>query len=147
LQFPCNFVGEFKVGDNLVYNAGLLCDLSEVNESGTFNKLIVLQVGAILESVLAQIIYRAQNYNREGVPNISEADQSEIRGKKIDKFNSVIDVLKKYKVLSDLGDDIYDDLHKLRKYRNKVHIQDDIEIEGVSRDESTARWWVPPVWL
>jgi hypothetical protein len=66
-QLPCNFVGEFKVGDNLVYNAGLLCALSEANENGLFNKFIVLQVGAILEAALAQIIYRAQNYNREGV--------------------------------------------------------------------------------
>jgi hypothetical protein len=80
-QIPCNFVGEFKVGDNLVYNAGLLCALTQANEGGTFNKLIVLQVGAILEAALAQIIYGAQNYNREGVPNISEADQFEIQGK------------------------------------------------------------------
>jgi hypothetical protein len=47
-------------------------------------------------------------------------------------------VLKKYKVLDGLGADIYDELHKLRKYRNKVHIQDDVEIDGVSRDDGPA---------
>ena len=31
-----------------------------------------------------------------------------------------------------------DDLHKLRKYRNKVHIQSDVDIERVSRDEEVA---------
>ena len=37
-----------------------------------------------------------------------------------------------------LGAGIYDELHKLRKYRNKVHIQDNIDIENVSLDESEA---------
>jgi hypothetical protein len=46
--------------------------------------------------------------------------------------------MKKYKVLDGLGKDIYDDLHKLRKYRNKIHIQEDIAIDGVSRDEKVA---------
>jgi hypothetical protein len=55
-------------------------------------------------------------------------------------------VLKKYKILDGLGKDIYDDLHKLRKYRNKIHIQEDIPITGVSRDEvdafsDTVRTW------
>jgi hypothetical protein len=94
-QIPCNFVGSFKVGDNLVFNADLLRKLTAANEDGAFNKPIVLQVGSIIEAALAEIIYRAQNFNLEGVPNISEADRAEIEGKKIDKFNSVIDVLKK----------------------------------------------------
>jgi len=131
---PCNFVGSFKVGDNLVYNASTLCALAEANENGALNKMIVLQAGAILEAALSQIIYRAQNYNREGVPNISEIDRLEIENKKVDKFNSIIDVLRKYSVLDAL-DSIYDDLHTIRKYRNKIHIQDQIAIEGVSANE------------
>jgi len=98
----------------------------------------VLQVGSLLEAALSQIIYRAQNHTREGVPNIEEADRRKIEGKKIDRFSSVIDVLRKYCVLDPLGREIYDDLHKLRRYRNKIHIQDDIDIPGVSRDEGTA---------
>jgi hypothetical protein len=137
-QVPCNFVSSFKVGDNLVFNANLLCDLIEANEAGRFNKPIVLQVGAILEAALSQIISRAQHHNREGVPNIVEADRSEIEGKKIDKFNSVIDVMRKYAVLDGLGSDVYDQLHKLRRFRNKVHIQDRINVEGVSLDEIDA---------
>ncbi|MDX7952866.1 hypothetical protein P7D22_16995 [Lichenihabitans sp. Uapishka_5] len=129
-----NFVGDFKVGDNLVYNTQLLCDLVQANEAGRFNKPIVLQVGAILEAALSEIIYRAQKNNREGVPDMSEADRREIEGKKIDKFNSVIDVMRKYRVLDRLGGGVYGDLHTLRRYRNKVHIQDDVE--GASRDEA-----------
>lgn len=138
VDIPCNFVGLFKVGDNLVFNCKILSKLADCNDNGALNKLIVLQVGSILEASLAEIIYRAQNFNREGVPSISEEDQAEIAGKKIDKLNSIIDVLRKYRVLSGLPQSIYDDLHKLRKYRNKVHIQDDIEIVGVSRDEEDA---------
>jgi putative transcriptional regulator len=48
--------------------------------------------------------------NLEGVPNIVKADRREIEAKKIDKFNTVIDILKKYKVLNALGDNIYDEL-------------------------------------
>ena len=58
-EIPCNFVGEFKVGDNLVFNVDLLWELMEANEANeehVFNKLIVLQVGSILEAALAQII-------------------------------------------------------------------------------------------
>lgn len=137
-EIPCNFVGTFKVGDNLGYNAGVMCGLAECNQANRFNKMIVLQVGSIMEASLSQIIFRAQNYNIEGVPNISEDDRLEIEGKKVDKFNSVIDVLRKYSVLDGLGADIYDDLHKLRRYRNKIHIQESIPIEGVHPDEHRA---------
>lgn len=103
-----------------------------------FNKPIVLQIGSIIEAALGEVVYRAQNFNREGVRNISEADRTELADKKIDKLNSIIDVMKKYKVLDALGKDICDDLHTLRKCRNKVHIQDDIQIDGVARDEGQA---------
>jgi hypothetical protein len=43
-----------------------------------------------------------------------------------------------YKILEGFGADIYEELHKLRKYRNKVHIQGTVEIEGASKDESVA---------
>jgi hypothetical protein len=135
---PCNFVGSFKVGDNMVFNADLLCKLMDSNANGQFNKLIVVQAGSLVEAALDQIIYRAQNFNLEGVPNISEADRKEIENKKVERFNSIIDVMKKYGILNGLGNDIYSKLHKLRKYRNKVHIQDGIDIEGVSRDEAAA---------
>lgn len=131
-KVQCKFIGDFKVGDNLVFNADLLCKLNTSNDDGGFNKLMILQAGAIVEAALAQIIYRTQNYTREGVPN----DRAEIQGKTVEQFNVIINVLKKHKVLDSYGAGIYDELHKLRKYRNKVHIQDDVEIEGVSRDES-----------
>jgi hypothetical protein len=51
---------DFKVGDNLVRNADALCELSDCNENGTFNKLMVIQAGSIVEAALHEIMYRAQ---------------------------------------------------------------------------------------
>jgi hypothetical protein len=138
LDITCNFIGDFEVADNMVRNGKALCALKSANVDGVLNKLMVIQAGSIVEVALAQIIYRAQNYSREGVPNISEEDRLEIADKKIDKLNNIIQLMKKYKILDGLGDDIYEELHKLRKYRNKVHIQDDVDIEGVSRREDRA---------
>ena len=99
-------------------NADTLCNLVEANEGGRYNKLIVIQLGAILEAALDQIIYRAQNYNVEGVPNISESERLEIENEKVERFNAVINVLRAHKLLDALGNDIYDEIHKLRRYRN-----------------------------
>jgi len=135
---PCNFVGQFKVGDNLVFNVGLIRALIAATDVGNLNKLIVIQAAAIVEAALQQIIWRAQNHYAEGVPNIAEADRAEIEKKTVDTFNVIIDVLKKHKVLDGLGADIYDELHRLRKYRNKVHIQKPIEIPNVPADDDGA---------
>lgn len=134
----CQFIGDFKVGDNLVRNADALCKLSAANENGVFNKLMVIQAGAIVEASLHEIIYRAQNFTREGVPNISKEDREELATKTVELFNNIINIMQKYKILDGLGKDIYDDLHKLRRFRNKVHIQTDLDIKGVSRDEDKA---------
>ena len=137
IEISCNFVGSFKVGDNLQYNCDVLCELVEANADSKFSKMIVLQTGAILEAALTQIIYRAQNFNMEGVPNIHEEDRQSIEGKKIDKFAVTIDVLRKYGVLEGVEGEVYEDLHRLRRFRNKIHIQDDVSIVGIGRDENT----------
>ena len=152
MELDCNIFGDFKVGDNAGYNANLLSELVEANEEGRFNKPIVLQAASLIEVAAIQIFYRARNYNREGVPNIAEDDRNEIAGKQIDKFAIVIDSLRKYSILDGLGADVYDDLHSLRKYRNKIHIQLDVGIKGVSRDEDQqftneiTRWAIDLNW-
>ena len=134
----CNFIGDFKVGDNIVANARALCRLSATNENNTFNKLMVVQAGSIVEAALDQIIYRAQNYTKEGVPNIPADDLKKIRETKIERFNNIIQAMKTRKLLDGLGGTIYDDLHRLRELRNRVHIQFDDEPEELSRDDYHA---------
>jgi hypothetical protein len=98
--------------------------------------LMVVQAGSITEAALQQIIYRAREFNREGVVNIAEEDRLAIAGKKIEKFAVIIDVMEKYKILNELGEGTYKELHKFREHRNKVHIQ--LDVEGASRDENVA---------
>lgn len=135
-KLPSDFVFSFGVGDNIVYNADVLCKLAEANTDCRLNKMITLQVGSILEAALFEIIFRAKYCNREGVPNISEDDRSSIAGKQVDKFNNAIDVLGRYSVLNGLGGNIYCSLHKLRRYRNKIHIHS--FIKDVSHKEFEA---------
>jgi hypothetical protein len=134
----CNFIGDFKVGDNILVNGNALCRLSATNENDTFNKLMVVQAASIVEAALDQIIYRVRNYTREGVHSIPMEDLYKIRGTKIERFNNIIQAMKTYKLLDGLGGTIYDDLHRLRKLRNRVHIQFDDEPEGLGRDDHLA---------
>lgn len=134
-NLPCNFVGDFKVGDNIVYNARILCRLIEKNDGASFNKMAVLQAGAIVEAALSEIIFRAQKFNREGVPTVSEADRAEIESDRLDTFYKVIKCMEKYKLLDHCKPNIYDELHQFRNYRNKIHIQGDLKVPNSPRDE------------
>jgi hypothetical protein len=134
----CNFIGDFKVGDNILANGKALCRLSTTNENKTFNKLMVVQAGSIVEAALDQIIYRVQNHTREGVPNIPADDLKKIRETEIERFNNIIQGMKTHKLLDGLGVTIYDDLHRLRKLRNRVHIQFDDKPDGLGRDDHQA---------
>lgn len=112
----------------------------------------MLQVTSLIEVVLDQFFYRAQNYSREGVPHVPDEDLNQIKSKKIDKINTMINVMQKYRILDNFYEEVYDDLHKLRKYRNKIHIQGELKIDGVPRDEvkqftdEIARWSIELNW-
>ena len=58
-KITCKFIGDFKVGDNLILNADALCKLSNGNEKGVFNKPMVIQAGSIVEAAIL-ICQRAQ---------------------------------------------------------------------------------------
>jgi hypothetical protein len=137
-RVTCNFIGDFKVGDNILLTADGLCRLSKTNLLRIFNKFMTVQAASIVEAALDQIIYRAQNYTREGVPNISKEDLDKIRGTKIERFNNIIQAMRTYKLLDGLGVDIYDELHRLRQYRNRVHVQFDDEPKNTDRDDYKA---------
>jgi hypothetical protein len=134
----CNFIGDFRVGDNIVASCRALCRLSAKNENNTFNKLMVVQAGSIIEAALDQITYRAQQHTREGVPNIPADDLKKIRDKDIDSLSNIIQAMEKHKLLDKLGETIYKDLDRLRELRNRVHIQFDDKPKGMSRDDLQA---------
>ena len=97
----------------------LICSANSLRQMrpGFITRWSWFSLAAIVEAAFAQIIYRAQNYNREGVRvGISELEQAEIADKTIDKFNTIIDIaLEEIRYRgSSSGADVYDELHKLR---------------------------------
>ena len=135
-EIVCRFIGDFKVRDNLVRNAATLCRLDATNDAGIFNKLMVVQAGSITEAALQQINLSRPGVQSRGCRQHCGRGPPCDCGKKIEKFAVIIDVMEKYKILNELGEGIYKELHKLREYRNKVHIQ--LDVEGASRDENVA---------
>ena len=65
-------------------------------------------------------------------------DRKNIEGTTVERFNNVIQTMQKYKILDGLGGEIYDELHRLRRYRNRVHIQLDTDPKDAPRDEDKA---------
>ncbi|WP_316174407.1 hypothetical protein [Bradyrhizobium sp. SZCCHNRI1073] len=134
----CKFIGEFLVGDNIAKNAEALCRMHANNDGALFNKLMLVQMGAIVEASLDQIFYRARNHTVEGLPNIPEDERKKIAEKDVERFATIIDVMKKHSLLDHLGTDIYAELHKFREYRNRVHIQLDDKPKDTPRREHEA---------
>src|SRR6266480_3833259 len=110
----CNFIGDFKVGDNILANGKALCRLSGTNENNMFNKLMVVQAGSIVEAALDQIIYRAQNYTKEGVTSIPTDDLKKIRETAIERFNTIILAMKPQTLRGGLGTPVNEDMRRLR---------------------------------
>jgi hypothetical protein len=109
-----------------------------MNEKGVFNKLMLVQATSIIEVALDQIFYRAAEFKREGVPNISEEDRKKIADTSFERFNTILQALPKYKILDGLDAGMQADLERLRDFRNRIHIQLDSQIEDVPRREDQA---------
>ena len=134
----CKFIGDFPVGNNMVRNADALRRMHENNESSLFNKLMLVQAGSIVEASLDQIFYRAKTHTKEGLPEIPDEERKKIAEKEAERFATIIDVMKGHKLLDGLGVGIYDELHKLRQYPNRIQIQLDDKPTGISRRENEA---------
>jgi hypothetical protein len=125
IKISSDFIGNFKLGDNIVYNFSILNQLylAQSNDgSQILLKPIIIVIASITEAVLFDLYLRIEHYTSEGVPNITEKILDEIRKKKIDEFSKYIDNAKSKKLLGKNAK-IYEQLHNLRKLRNRVHIQ------------------------
>ena len=119
----CVFVRHYLLAENIKYNADALCTLDTHNDQGVFNKLIVIQAASILEAALGEIISRAQDPNDKKIPEFTESERTQIRDQEINTFEKIIDAHKRCETLDSLGSDIYQDLHEIRKARNKIHFK------------------------
>jgi hypothetical protein len=94
-EIVCRFMGDFKVGDNLVRNATALCRLDPTNEAGIFNKLMIVQAGSITEAAPQQILYRAAFQSRGRRQRLGGRSACDCR-KKTRSLPSFVDVIEKY---------------------------------------------------
>ena len=122
-DIKCVFVRHYLLAENIKYNADLLCILDTHNDQGVFNKLIVIQAASILEACLGEIISRKQDPNDKKIPNFTKPERDQISHQKIDTFVGIIEAHERCKTLDSLGSNIYQDLHEIRKARNRIHFK------------------------
>ena len=128
ITISSNFMGNFKLGDNINHNLKILRKLYSVQETGTpdqqmlMRKPIIVLIASIAEALLFDLYLKVEHFTIEGVPSIPAEVLEEIRTKTIDQFAKYIDNAKSKSLLGS-DTDIYDKLHKLRKLRNRIHIQ------------------------
>jgi len=128
MNYSSGFIGNFKLGDNIVHNLSILRELYAIQSNGVdvatlLRKPITVLIGAIAEAILYDLYeVKIPTFTSEGVPNISDGVLYDIREKTIDEFAKYISNARSKKLLGD-GSLIYDNLDELRKLRNRIHIQ------------------------
>jgi len=79
------FIGEFKTGDNIIYNLSCLRVLysaqnsASSSESQLFSKPITIKMVSIIEALLHDLFYRITNHTSEGVQNIATKVLEDVR--------------------------------------------------------------------
>lgn len=121
-----NFISDFKIGDNIKYNLRILTRLNKVYEndpSALFIKPMILITGSIIEAILCDFNSRIKNNRLEGVHSLTQEIIDNVRGKQIDDFEKYIEQARKHDFFDVSQSNFYDSLHRLRKIRNRIHIQ------------------------
>ena len=118
----------FKTGDNINYNLKILryfYSLFNNDKEGRelLLKPIVVLLATITEAMLYDFYKRIYTNTQEGIVNISNTVLWHIRNKKIDEFSKYISNAKKHNFFDSDDKSFYDELEKLRKMRNRIHIQ------------------------
>ena len=82
-----SFIGEFKSGDNIVYNLVILqalydaYDGTPTNRRVLLTKPIVFQIACVVEAMLVDLALRILLHTREGVDNLPPAKLAVVRKK------------------------------------------------------------------
>lgn len=133
-QINSNFIGNFKLGDNINYNLEILRELYSCAEKNKdkeylFYKPITLIIISIIEAILYDFLYKIKNFTKERVMGIPLEIYVEIyyilKRKKIDKFSKYISLAKEHNLFDNTDPQIFCDLETLRKMRNLIHIQNE----------------------
>jgi hypothetical protein len=124
------FIGYFKTGDNIVHNLDVLALLYLQYGAGgqrdkrLLCKPIILLLVSIVDAVLYDLHIRIREFRRESVQHIIASSLDRIRRmKNKDNFEKYIDSADEHSLLEPKGNALYNQLHELRKLRNRIHIQ------------------------
>ncbi|HMJ24352.1 MAG TPA: hypothetical protein VK475_00910 [Pyrinomonadaceae bacterium] len=137
-----NFIGNFKLGDNICFNLAVLKTLYDFRAAGNalqrrhLQKPIIVMNVSIIEAVLYDFHLRVKTFTSEGVANLQATVIDYIRGKKIDELERYIASAKKHDLFDEGDSGFYDALDELRKIRNRLHIQN--TKKHFEPDDSTA---------
>ncbi|MDX3969273.1 MAG: hypothetical protein QHD01_22135 [Bradyrhizobium sp.] len=124
-----NFIGNFKLGDNICFNLAVLKTLYDCRAAGNaqqrlhLQKPIIVLNTSIIEAVLCDFHDRVRTFTREGVANLAADVVAYIQGKQIDELEKYIASARKHDFFDQRDSAFYDSLDELRKLRNRVHIQ------------------------
>lgn len=144
------FICDFKLGDNIIYNLKVLSFFYEQYNASEdiFKKRLLLKpitifLVSIMEAVLYDFHLRIKNNTSEGVINLKDDVLNYIRGKKIDELEKYIVSARKHNLFDADDNNLYDMMDKLRKLRNRIHIQnikkdfdrDEVKVFTVGRKE------------
>lgn len=141
IEIKSDFIGKFKLGDNINHNLKILEVLysyysNDQNNRMFLNKPIILTIVSIIEAVLYDFHLKAKLFTSEGITGLPTQILEYIRNKKLDKLEQYIASAKKHDFFDLADTDFYDALEELRKLRNRIHIQN--EKNYFEDDESRA---------
>lgn len=126
---PGNFIGSFKVGDNILWNLEALnllysyYEKAEKDQKVLLLKPIITSIAFIIEAILSDFRGRVKGHTRERSVNIPQTLISIFQTKPNDQFNFYIEQARKHKLFNEKTIEICDRLDNLRQLRNRVHIQ------------------------
>lgn len=115
--------------DNVNYNFEIIELLyaakRAANNDSRFNKPIIVLIIAIIECTLYDFLLRINQYRSDPLPNITWRVVAYLRAtRETDELKKMIPKIRSMNLLRvPAGDNLYDDLERLRKVRNRLHIQ------------------------
>ena len=122
-------MGNFKIGDNIVYNFKILAVLYSNFQKGTDEerlllcKPIILINTSIIEAILFDFHRKAKGFTREKIVNLTDDVIEFFGSEKKDLLDKYIRNAKDKNLFQICGEDFYEGLDILRHLRNRIHIQ------------------------
>ena len=132
------FIRRFKIGDNINHNLETLRLLYALSDEDSkkrvpLRKPIILILVSVAEAMLYDFLVRIQS--SEHMATLPAETVEVLQTKKYSQLNHFIAIARSHDLLS-AGDELYDQLDKLRKLRNRIHIQN--EKNHFEQDERVA---------